>query len=130
MASNLVVVAYRDGRRLKGSTFDFLPTRDKFHLESVDKEVRLIDFAELKAVFFVRDLEGDPARAKRNEFPEGARLPGRKVNVYFQDGELVAGTTQGYDPRRPGFFLLPADAESNNQRVFVVAAAVKEITWG
>jgi len=130
MASNLVVVAYRDGRRLKGSTFDFLPTRDKFHLESVDKEVRLIDFAELKAVFFVRDLEGDPARAKRNEFAEGARLPGRKVNVYFQDGELVAGTTQGYDPRRPGFFLLPADAESNNQRVFVVAAAVKEITWG
>ena len=127
MASNLVVVAYRDGRRLKGSTFDFVPTRDKFHLESIDKQVLLVELSELKAIFFVHDLEGDKARAKLNEFPDGARVSGRKMRVRFHDGEQMLGATQGYDPRRPGFFLVPADAAGNNQRVFVVAAAVAEI---
>jgi hypothetical protein len=48
---------------------------------------------------------------------------GRKIGVVFKDGEVLVGTTQGYDRSRPGFFVVPADAESNDERVYVRLAA-------
>jgi hypothetical protein len=123
----MVVAAFRDGRRIKGSTLDFLPTRDAFHLHRADGGTDTVMVAELKALFFVRDLAGNVARDSRNEFPEGFRPPGRKIRVVFADGEEVLGTTQGYDPTRKGFFVLPADPEGNNERIFVVAASAREV---
>jgi len=127
MAGNLVVAAFRDGRRIKGTTLDFLPTRDAFHLNRAGGGVETIAVADLKALFFVRDLEGDFLHDVRNEFPEGQRPLGRKIRVVFADGEEVLGTTQGYDPARKGFFVVPADAETNNERIFVVAASAREV---
>ena len=39
----------------------------------------------------------------------------------------MVGTTQGYNPGRPGFFLIPADPQSNNERCFVVTGATQEV---
>ena len=128
MASNLVVVGYRDGRREKGSTFDFVPTKGTFHLESVEGGMREIQVADLKAIFFVRDLAGDPNRQNRNEFDVNRSLHGRRIRVEFLDGELLVGTTQGYQPERVGFFVAPADHEANHERVFVVRAATRAVT--
>lgn len=127
MASNLVVVGYRDGRREKGSTFDFLPTKSTFHLQSVEGGIREIQVANLKAIFFVRDLVGDPAREDSNEFDVNRSLHGRRVRVEFEDGELLVGTTQGYQPERVGFFVTPADHEANHERVFVVRQATRSV---
>ncbi len=33
------------------------------------------------------------------------------------------GSTHGYAPNRRGFFLFPADKQSNNERVFVIQAS-------
>lgn len=129
MPSNLVVIAYRDGRRLKGTTYDFIPTKKKFHLEAVESRVLEVSQDDLKAIFFVKDLEGDWLREKRAGFPEEKVAPGRKVEVVFADGEVMHGRTEGYSPLRPGFFLTPADAGSNNQRVYVVNDAVKSLSW-
>jgi hypothetical protein len=41
----------------------------------------------------------------------------------------MVGTTQGYQPGRPGFFLVPADTGSNTERCYVVAAAAQEISF-
>jgi len=41
----------------------------------------------------------------------------------------MVGATQGYQPGRPGFFLIPADAQSNNERCFVVTAATQEVSF-
>lgn len=127
MAGNLVVAAFRDGRRIKGSTLDFLPTRDAFHLHRADGGIDTVMVADLKALFFVRDLAGDFTHDTRNEFPQGSRPPGRKIRIVFADGEEVVGTTQGYDPTRKGFFVLPADSKANNERIFVVAASAREV---
>lgn len=127
MSGNLVVAAFRDGRRVKGTTFDFLPTREAFHLNSSGSGVETVSLAELKAIFFVRDLAGDASREKHREFPDGARPPGRKIRVVFVDGEELLGTTQGYDPSRRGFFVTPADPEANNERIFVLAAAATSV---
>lgn len=128
MAGNRVVARYRDGRMVKGATLDFLPTRGQFHVSPDDGGAPVsVTVAELKAVFFVRDYAGDPAHERRNEFEPGRPVQGRRIQVEFEDGEVLVGTTTGYQPGRPGFFVVPADPESNAERCYVVAAATREV---
>ena len=134
MAQNKVVAHYQDGRIVKGFTVDFLPTKPSFHLTLADapqpiKPVEVL-LAQLKAVFFVKNLEGGPQpHAHRQDFEPGKPALGRKVRVIFKDGENLLGTTQGYDASRPGFFVFPADTGSNNERIFVVKGATKQVSF-
>lgn len=127
MAANRVVARYRDGRLIKGSTSDFLPTRDFFHVLSDGGETVPVRHGDLKAVFFVRSLTGDPAHREANEFAPGQAVQGKKIRVVFADGEVLVGTTLGYQPNRPGFFVVPADPKSNIERCFVVTSATREV---
>ncbi len=129
---NRVVAHFQDGRLLKGFTNDFLPAKDRFHVAAEDAspgtkplEVRL---AELKGVFFVKTFAGEPERHRSND-PSAGRAPGRKIKVVFKDGEVLVGTTQGFDRTRPGFFVVPIDPASNNERCFIVAAAVADVVF-
>jgi hypothetical protein len=129
---NRVVARYQDGRVLKGTTNDFVADREAFHVIAADapagtKPTR-VSLSELKAVFFVRDLAGRPDRRKSNEFDAQKPAIGRKVHVTFKDGEVMAGSTQAYQPGRSGFFMIPADAGSNTERCYVIAAAAAQIT--
>lgn len=127
-----VVVHYADGRIVKGFTNNFFPNRPTFHLhpagapEGKGAEVRV---ADLKAVFFVKDFEGDPAYNEKKTFVEGQSPAGRKVEVTFSDGEVLVGATLGYDETRPGFFIATPDPLSNNLRVFVVTASMKGLKY-
>jgi small nuclear ribonucleoprotein (snRNP)-like protein len=130
---NKVVVRYQDGRILKGTTVDFVPMKALFHLTPLDasRDARPIQvqIAEVKAVFFVKDFAGNAERKKSQEFQAGKTVPGKKIRVVFQDGETLVGTTQGYDASRPGFFVIPADASSNNERCLIVTRATKQVSF-
>ncbi len=132
MASIKVVVRYADGRILKGFTQDFFPNKDRFHLHPVEgtpgkgTEIRIRD---LKAVFFVRDFTGNPEYNERKTHLKDETFQGRIVEVTFADGEILVGSTLGYDPKRQGFFLVPIDAESNNVRIFTVMAAARSVRY-
>jgi hypothetical protein len=129
---NKVVVRFADGRMLKGTAADFFPGKDLFHMSPVgDPEGTApvaVHMAELKAVFFVKDFAGDPEYRQRLEPGAQRPAPGRRIKVVFNDGEVVEGTTTGYQPTRPGFFVEPADPGSNNERCYVVAAATREVS--
>ena len=125
-----VVARFLDGRLLKGYTRNFDPQKPVFELfewgfadrvEPVHVKVR-----ELKTLFFVRSFNGNATRSDRKEF-EGP-FAGKRLSVEFLDGEVMVGTTFGYDAARDGFFFFPADSASNNQKVYVNEAAVKQIT--
>jgi hypothetical protein len=129
---NQIIAHFQDGRVLRGQTMDFLPTKDRFHLIPSDpaaggKALEVI-VGELKGVFFVKNLKGDRFHKKDNAFDPGAPPQGRKIRVVFKDGEVLQGFTQGYQPGRPGFFVIPADRKGNNDRCYVVASATREIT--
>jgi hypothetical protein len=128
-----VVVRYADGRIIKGYTNDFFPNKPMFHIRPVDSEPAHkgteIIVAELKAVFFVKDFAGNPAYDERKHFIEGQTISGRKIEVTFKDNEVLVGTTLGYDPQRIGFFLIPADPDSNNIRAFAVVTAVSNFRY-
>jgi len=127
-----VVVRYGDGRVVKGVTQDFFPNKDRFHLSSdttTSEEPAEVLIRDLKAVFFVRDFDGNPGYNERKEYNNGDKAQGRKVEILFVDGEKLVGSTLGYDPNRLGFFLFPVDPESNNMRVFAVTAAIKSVRY-
>jgi hypothetical protein len=130
---NKVVARFADGRTIKGMTADFFPAKDSFHVsvvsplgESTPVEIRTKD---LKALFFVKDLAGDPDYTEDKQFDPSRPPVGRRIRVAFRDGEVLVGTTMGYQPGRPGFFLEPADPGSNNERCYVVTAASQEIVF-
>mgnify|MGYP001009402890 CR=1 FL=1 len=134
MIQNKIVVRYQDGRVFKGNTSDFQPIKPTFHIVLTDSppgpaSVMEVHISNVKAIFFVKDFAGDPEHKKTNEFTAGKYAGGRKIKVEFKDGETLVGTTQGYDPKRTGFFVVPADADSNNERCFVVAAATQGVSF-
>ena len=66
---NRLVARFCDGRVVKGTTLDFAPTKERFHMTVAtppDETTVTIRTEELKALFFVKDFAGDPARVDRN----------------------------------------------------------------
>ncbi len=125
-----IVVHYTDGRLIKGFTNDFFPNKTQFHMtEHPSNEIATIEVADLKVIFFVKEFEGKPGYQERKGFLEDQKIQGRKVRVIFQDGEAIVGSVLGYDPKRQGFFIVPADLESNNSRVFVLVAATTDVEF-
>ena len=121
--------AISDGRLVKGFCDEFLPATGQVQVcpaPNAPRESRVIvSLKQLKAVFFVHDLEGGAAR----QGPENQREAGRRIDVTFVDGELLSGTTLSYSRDGDGFFVYPADAHSNNSRTFVVRRAVRHVQF-
>jgi hypothetical protein len=129
---NKVVARFADGRMVKGMTSDFSPAKDQFHVaEATATGARPIEIrtSELKALFFVRDLSGNPKHTERNQFDPKRPAPGRRLRVIFKDGEVLVGATSVYQQDRPGFFMVPADPESNIERCYVVVAATRRVDF-
>ncbi len=127
-----IVVRYSDGRLIKGFTQDFFPTKELFHLTPLDNpsgEPIEVSMKDLKAIFMVVDFVGQPLFKERKKYVEGEKPSGRKVEVTFIDGEVLVGSTLGYDPKRQGFFIFPADPKSNNIRIYVVSSFVEKVRY-
>ncbi|MBI5710834.1 MAG: hypothetical protein HZC42_11105 [Candidatus Eisenbacteria bacterium] len=131
--SNRVVAHLLGGKLLKGTTQDFFPNRPVFHIQPTEGgptvEVRA---RQIKALFFVRRLEGDTERRDIRGFlaAPGETAQGRKLAVRFKDGELLCGYSLTYSPDREGFFMFPADCGGNNIRVYVVTSSTAEVKAG
>lgn len=133
MSQNKIVVRYLDGHVQKGTTIDFNPEKEFFHImlpgaAPASKQPE-IHFADLKAVFFVRDFIGNPYYKYKKEFDPDVPVIGRKIQVLFKDGEVIVGTTTNYQPGCSGFIVLPADTQSNIERCFVVTGATSEVKF-
>jgi hypothetical protein len=128
MIQNRIVARFADGRTLKGTTQDFAPAKDAFHVIQSEGGARPVKvmLADLKALFFVKDVIGNAQCHESKEFTRAG--PGKRLQVTFADGEVLVGATQAYQPDRPGFFMVPADPQSNNDRVYVVSTAVRSVT--
>ncbi len=126
-----IVVRYADGRLLKGFTRDFLSTKSHFHLfthpRSSDAAPVTVLIGQVKAVFFVRDFEGNADHTA--ETSPAPQVPGRRIAVTFFDDEVLIGTTLNYRPDGCGFMVTPMDPRSNNERVFVVARSVRHVQF-
>jgi hypothetical protein len=128
--AQLIVARFLDGRVLKGTSMDVAANRPRFHLRPAEGgAVEDVAMADLKALFFVKSLEGDPSRDEVQTLSPGdPRARGsRLVAVKFADGEEIVGLTIRYPPISPFYFITPVDPESNNIRMLVNGDAVASI---
>ena len=127
MKINKVVVKFKDNKLSKGTTNDFFANRSKFHLKKKSGDLVNISIEDLKAIFFVKDFEGN--KNHRYKYDDKITGVGRKIKVKFFDGETMEGFTLGYSSDRQGFYLTPADLKGNNERIFVVKSATEKIEF-
>ncbi|MBI1955681.1 MAG: hypothetical protein HYS38_04750 [Acidobacteria bacterium] len=124
-----MVIAFLDGRRVRGYVFDFSPMRDQCRIfpspTARANEGEIVDFKTLKAIFFLQEPVGEAANTSN---PTSA-APGRKIEVVFSDGERLEGTTQGYSRDRLGFFMVPEDPTRKIIRVFIINTNVRNVRW-
>ncbi|MGE5815510.1 MAG: PilZ domain-containing protein [Acidobacteriota bacterium] len=128
---NRIVVRYADGRLAKGFCQDFFPPRGHFHLwrmpSVLSRDRVTIPIGDLKAVFFVRDFDGNPGYVE--EKTAARPSSGRAIAVTFLDNEEMTGTTMNYQPGALGFFIQPLDAANNNLRAYVVSRTVRHVRF-
>ena len=128
---NKAVVAFLDGRRLKGRILNFSPLKNRFRLFSEENSPQNrgtdVEVKDLKGVFFVKDFRGN--REYREVQVADRPLHGRKIEVTFLDGEKINGTVHSYNPQNLGFFIFPIDPKTNNTRIFVVNKSVQQVRF-
>jgi hypothetical protein len=129
MAANAIVARFADGRTVKGMSLSVAPERPTCHIRTAEGSMVEVVMRDLKALFFVKSLEGD---AKRNDAqqPDAAdpRLRGAKlVELVFRDDERLVGMIMRYPPVKTFFFMVPADPDSNNIRMLVNRDQVKDM---
>jgi hypothetical protein len=127
MQINKVAAKFKNGAVKKGTTSDFSPKKVMFHLISTTGEILDINIEELKAVYFIKNFEGDKDRM--DKYTDDVPGEGRKVQIKFSDGEMLIGYTHGYSPTRSGFFVIPADLQNNNDRIYVITSATEKVTF-
>jgi hypothetical protein len=125
-----IVVHFLDHTLMKGHARFFFHHQMQMLVETLEGEERLVPFSDVKAVFFVRSFTGDKRRLEKKQF--GPRSPrfGQSVRVTFLDGESMLGRAVGYKPEDRGFYLKPADPDSNNEIVYVPQTSVREVVVG
>ena len=78
-------------------------------------------------MLFVKDFIGDSRHVEKPTLdPHGH---GRNIEVTFRDGEKIVGKTEGYNPQKPGFLVIPGDPDSNNIRIFVVTKNAQQVRF-
>ena len=127
MQRNKIVAHFKDSTVIKGVCNNFFPNKIFFNLESPTGETSRVEIEDLKAIFFTKDVDGDSDR--KDDYSDEIKGAGRRMWVEFKDGEVIVGYTLGYSPERQGFFLTPADADGNNERIFVVLSATKKVEF-
>lgn len=127
MAANAIVARYADGRIVKGMSLDVAPERPTCHVRTSDGGMVEIALRELKALFFVKSLEGDAQKSDAQVVDAtDPRLRGAKlIEVIFHDQERIVGMVMRFPPLKTYFFLVPADPSSNNLRILVNKDQVK-----
>ncbi len=126
---NKVVARYANGTVVKGSCMNVDTTKPTLHVRTPEGSTAVVALADLKALFFVKTLEGD---AKHQEgmavAPADPRARGSHlIEMRFRDGESLVAFANRYPPVGAFFFVVPVDSASNNIRILVNRAETVSI---
>jgi hypothetical protein len=125
---NKLILRLKDGSMLRcSSRIPFSAAFESVTVIDERGEVHKIPISEIKAIFFVKDFNGNPNYKAGKEFGEGSPKAGKTISVKFHDGETIKGKVINLAEGQNGFFLYPADPLDNNEKVFVVRSNAVEI---
>lgn len=92
-------------------------------------EVTVVPYAEIRAVYFVKDFDGPPTESEKRVFGSRPKLDGLWVRLTFRDDEVFEGVIQNdlLLMGAHGITITPPDAASNTQRIFVPQQSLKQL---
>lgn len=92
-------------------------------------EVAVVPYSDIKVVCFVKDFESVDEGQEKKVFNTRPKTDGLWVRMQLRDGEIMDGILSNnlLQLSLGGFTVVPPDAYSNNQRLFVPRAALSEI---
>jgi hypothetical protein len=125
-----IVAKKKDGTLIKGMTSDFFPNKSVFHVNMSGPGNLLVEVPvnDLKAVFFVKDLEGRKSPHSRpSQTEKSGQSIEKAIRVFFKDNEVIDGYSHSLHFDRTGFFMTPSDPNDNNERIFVVLSSVTNV---
>lgn len=100
---------------------------DSFRIRHLASDaVEEIPAGEIKAIFFVNDLAGQPAHSNLQFHAHEQIVPGIWMHVKFCDGEVIEGVVDNSIRYLidSAFFLRPTDPGSNNRLVYVMKSSL------
>jgi hypothetical protein len=104
-------------------------TEAGLELLSPEGTLSVVPYHDVKLVCFVKDFEGDSILHEKRLFSSRPKTAGLWVRAQFRDNDFLEGVMPNnlLGVERHGFELVPPDPSTNNQRVFVPRAALKEL---
>jgi hypothetical protein len=101
---------------------------ETMELLTPEGEYRQLSCKDVKAVYFVRDLEA-PATPERKTFLSRPKLEGLWVRLEFRDGDVMEGIVPQdlLEMLEKGIFLTPPNMSGNTQRVYVPRKALQKL---
>jgi hypothetical protein len=101
----------------------------KLELMNTAGKVVLIELADVKGVYFVREFADVDASARKT-FATRPRTEGLWVRLKFKDNDMMEGLMPNdlTQVASEGFLISPPDSRGNLQRVFVPKCALAELT--
>ncbi len=90
--------------------------------------VTVVPYEDIKCVCYVKDWDLNGWRVERRRFASRPKTEGLWVRALFRDNDSIEGVLANdlilMEPQ--GYLLVPPDAFSNSQRVFLPRQALKE----
>jgi hypothetical protein len=124
-----VIVRKMDRDTIPGYVGSSFVVEGKLELMNTAGKVVLIDLADIKGVYFVREfleVEG----GTRKTFASRPRTEGLWVRLKFRDNDMMEGLMPNdlTQVASDGFLISPPDSRGNTQRIFVPRRALAELT--
>ncbi len=124
-----VIVRKMDRDSVQGYVAPSFISDGKVELLNTAGKVVLIELADIKGVYFVRDFDESESFARKT-FATRPRTEGLWVRLKFRDNEILEGMMPNdlTQLSADGFLFTPPDTRSNTQRIFVPRSALAELT--
>jgi len=124
-----VIVRKLDRDAIQGYVSPQFVSEGKLELLNVSGKVVMIELAEVKGVYFVREFsEGEGF--SRKTFATRPRTEGLWVRLKFKDNETIEALMPNELTQNApeGFTVIPPDTRANTQRIFVPRTALESLT--
>jgi len=124
-----VIVRKMDRDSVHGYVTASFISEGRLELMNTAGNVVTLDLHDVKGVYFVREF-GDTETLTRKTFTSRPRMEGLWVRLRFRDNEVIEGMMPNdlLQEGSEGFAIIPADTQSNTQRIFVPRTALSEMT--
>ena len=121
-----IVIRYFSGKIIKRIITDIDIHIDRFTIRNaLTGQIESYTTEDLKAIFWVKNLIGDPSRIDRQGFVREADP--QNLFIEFRDGECQWGSHSGYSSKAFGFNFYPHDPDSNNIRCYIPRNAINYV---